>query len=78
MSIDRLYKAASAAGFAMATPEDAYASEFEASSERAEPESRVLALAPPPTEHKPTTDAMATLSSWLKGFVPGFGGRMPA
>lgn len=76
MSIERLNKAASAAGFAMATPDDEIA---DAATERA-PESvpsRAVVVTDQPGRLM-SADAAANLTSWLKGYLPGFGGRQPA
>ena len=77
MSIERLNKAASAAGFAMATPdEDA---PLETSAEREDvrtPALTVTIARPSPRLMSPET--VTTVTTWVKGYLPGFGGRQPA
>ncbi|MGD9803178.1 MAG: hypothetical protein AB7E81_06125 [Hyphomicrobiaceae bacterium] len=77
MSIERLNKAASAAGFAMATPDDD-AAEIETPIEDEMPaESRALVLATPASRilHG---DTLAALSAWAKNVWPTLGWRQPA
>lgn len=76
MSIERLTKAASAAGFAMATPDDDAV--IETSTEvDAVSEGRALVLAPP--QHRFfRTETITTVSAWAKSVWPAWGGRQPA
>lgn len=83
MSIERLQKTASAAGFAMAAPDDEM---VEAGSPaRLPPADRVAgvqvpAIVPPraPSQAQ-STDAIAAAAAWLKAYLPTyFGGRAPA
>jgi len=76
MSIERLNKAATAAGYAMATPDDeapATTTDTEASIEQ----SRALVVA----EEAPrllSADAATSITNWVKGHLSGFGWRQPA
>ena len=78
MSIERLNKAASAAGFAMATPDDEPFIEATAERDAVVAPSRAVVVA----DQSPrliSSDAASTLATWLKGYLPGFGsGRQPA
>jgi len=77
MSIERLNKAASAAGFAMATPDDD-AALIEAPAED-ETQVRTRALVPAtPANRLPGTDALSALSAWAKTVWPTLGWRQPA
>lgn len=78
MSMDALQKAAEAAGYAMAFAED------EPIEDRA-PQSRALVLMQHPVDRAPpvagssASDAIASASSWVRAYLPGyFGGRAPA
>lgn len=87
MNIDRLNKAATAAGFAMATPDDdgvgaelTPARHRLVSSDAMEPvvPSRALTVR---TNTQPTlssSSAFATLGDWLKSCLPARGWRAPA
>lgn len=77
MSIERLNKAASAAGFAMATPDDEHAPETTPERDEATAQSRAVVVADRPTGLL-SADAASSISNWLKGYLPGFGGRQPA
>ena len=77
MSIERLNKAASAAGFAMATPDDEGAPEATADQEATSTPSRAIAVADRPAGLL-SAEAASSVSNWLKGYLPGFGGRQPA
>lgn len=75
MSIERLNKAASAAGFAMATPDDDAVTETAPEAEA--PPSRAVAI----VEQAPRPSAVETLhglTGWLKGHLPAIGWRQPA
>jgi hypothetical protein len=75
MSIERLNKAASAAGFAMATPDDEAATET-AEREAAAPSRAVIVN--DQASRLLSAEAQSRISNWLKGYLPGFGGRQPA
>lgn len=77
MSIERLNKAASAAGFAMATPDDEVATEASTARDADPVSSRAVVVAEQPARLM-SADAAASLTNWLKGCLPGFGGRQPA
>ncbi|MDX2157837.1 MAG: hypothetical protein SFW09_15165 [Hyphomicrobiaceae bacterium] len=76
MSIDSLNKAATAAGFAMATPDDDML-DAASSAKVAEPEHRSVALVPV-ARPVPGDQAMSTLTGWVKSYLPAFGWRAPA
>jgi hypothetical protein len=77
MSIERLNKAATAAGFAMATPDDEAAPETPAEHEATSAPSRAIVVPDQPTRLL-STDAASSVSTWLKGYLSGFGWRQPA
>jgi hypothetical protein len=76
MNIERLNKAASAAGFAMATPDDD-AAVVEAPADEVSSEARALVPAKL-AGHRLTGDALTALSTWAKGVWPTWGWRLPA
>lgn len=77
MTIERLNKAASAAGFAMATPEDDLAKIEAPAEDEARDETRALVPAVPASRlfHG---EALTTLSNWAKSVWPAWGWRQPA
>jgi len=77
MSIERLNKAVTAAGYAMATPDDDAVIESTPDREVPAP-SRAVVLVDPTPQRSVPVDAVNGLSGWLKGYLPGFGGRQPA
>jgi hypothetical protein len=78
MSIERLYKAASAAGFAMATPDDDVAADTLKPSPAQPAESRALALATERARFVAAADGIANATSWLRSHLPAIGWRAPA
>ena len=76
MSIERLNKAASAAGFAMATPDDDTPIEPVVDREARTPALTVAVAPSSPRLVSP--EAVTSLTNWVKGHLPGFGGRQPA
>ena len=77
MSIERLNKAASAAGFAMATADDEVATDTSTARDADPASSRAVIVAEQPARLM-SADAATSLTNWLKGYLPGFGGRQPA
>ena len=78
MDIERLQKAATAAGYAMAAFEDEAADDVPAPANVLVP-GMALMLEPPAS--RPTLaarDAVSTGSAWLKSLLPAIGGRAPA
>lgn len=78
MSIERLNKAATAAGFAMATPDDDVAVEVRAPESAHEPASRAVVVSSGPERQGTTAEAMTSLTGWFKGYLPGMGWRAHA
>ena len=77
MSIERLNEAASAAGFAMATPDDDV-EKVEAPAEE-EVHSKARALVPSAgVGHSWSGDTLTMLSTWARGVWPTWGWRQPA
>jgi hypothetical protein len=76
MSIERLNKAASAAGFAMATP-DYDVAKVEAPGDEMRKEGRALVPATPAGRFL-SGDTLTTFSTWAKGVWPTLGWRQPA
>ena len=77
MSIERLNKAASAAGFAMATPDYDVAKVEAPGEDETRREGRALVPATPAARLL-SGDALTTLSTWAKGVWPTLGWRQPA
>ena len=77
MSIERLNKAATAAGFAMATPDDDVADATETVHSMQDAPSRAVVVAEPP-QRPLASGTDISVAAWLKGFWPSFGGRQPA
>ena len=77
MNIERLNKAASAAGFAMATPDDDAAVVEAPADDEVSSEARALVPAKF-AGHRLSGDALTTLSTWAKGVWPTWGWRLPA
>jgi hypothetical protein len=81
MSIESLLKAADAAGYAMAAPDD---DPFETPARRAEVQhstQRVVVIHAPsqPTRVGHPTESLTVAAEWIKGHLPSmFGGRAPA
>jgi len=77
MGIERLNKAATAAGFAMATPDDDIEAAAPIPVETSS--SRAVVVAEPVGARPPSPETVSTIKGWLKGYMPGFGGgRQPA
>jgi len=76
MSIELLNKAASAAGYAMATPDDDAIVEAHDEAKALVPSRAVVVAEPLP--HLGASDAVAGLTTWVKGYWAGFGWRQPA
>jgi hypothetical protein len=77
MSIERLNKAASAAGFAMATPDDDVEVETKVEAAVEAIPSRALVLVSDAAPKGLSAD-LASISAWIKGHMPSFGWRQPA
>ena len=74
MSMERLNRAAEAAGFAMAAPDD---EEVIVAVEQEQP-SRALALVSP-TAPRPPVDMITVATAWVRSVLPtAIGGRAPA
>ena len=79
MSIERLQKAADAAGYAMAGVEDDLVSDDVVAASPMPAAGTALMLAPPVSRHTSVPrDVVASGSAWLKSMLPAFGGRAPA
>lgn len=79
MSIENLYRAANAAGFAMAAPDDDVLVDPRTSPVRAEDAGRaVVALTPGDAERSPLRETLTEASGWVRGLLPTLGGRAPA
>ncbi len=79
MSIDKLYRAAEAAGFAMATPDDDTAissSQIETQAEVGT--SRAVALIAPRGSADTAPASWTAMTTWLREHLPVVGGRAPA
>ncbi len=77
MSIERLNKAVTAAGYAMATPDDDAAVEAPVEAKSASTPSRAVVVADP-LPRLGATEAVNGFSSWVKNYWAGFGWRQPA
>jgi len=77
MSIERLNKAASAAGFAMATPDDDPITVPETDATALVAPSRAVVVAEP-QPRLGASEALTGLTNWAKGYWSGFGWRQPA
>ena len=85
MSIERLQKAANAAGYAMAAVEDDEDGDDVSAASPVRPMGTALMLAPPvllqtsgPRHVAGPRDIIVSSSAWLKSLLPAFGGRAPA
>ena len=78
MSIERLNKAATAAGYAMATPDDDVAVEERLTEAAEEPASRAVVVSNSPARQATTGESITRLTGWLKGYLPGMGWRAHA
>ena len=78
MSIERLNKAATAAGFAMATPDDDATVDVRAPEPTDEPASRALVLTSSASQRPSSAQSQSRLSDWVRGYLPGMGWRAPA
>lgn len=77
MSMERLNRAAMAAGFAMAAPDDEIDA-IEAAPRMEEAPGRQVAVYVPPAP-RAAADMLAVASSWVRGLLPAsMGGRAPA
>lgn len=76
MGMDRLNTAATAAGYAMATPEDDTEALVAPAIERPEP-GRALMVVPAAQPISAMQNVSAAVT-WLRGHLPTFGGRAPA
>lgn len=77
MSIESLNKAATAAGFAMATPEDDTVAEALESDKTELAESRALVLANTQA-YASGSDSLTRVTEWVKSHFPSVGWRAPA
>lgn len=78
MSMERLNRAAMAAGFAMAAPDDDEMDAAEAAPRTEEAPGRQVAVYVPPTA-RAATDMLAAASGWVRGLLPAsMGGRATA
>lgn len=79
MSIEDLYRAANAAGFAMAAPDDEAVVDAPTSPRRGEELARaVVAPAPVDAERSALRETLTEASGWVRGLLPTLGGRAPA
>jgi hypothetical protein len=78
MNLDRLNKAATAAGYAMATPDDDPVDQAVAASKPAGADSRALVLADQTSQRTPSAETVSHVTNWLKSHIPSFGWRAPA
>ena len=81
MGIETLQKAALAAGFVMATPDDDPPGEeiFAAADEEVwQPASGQWLLASGPSRRSVARDTMASAAAWIRDHLPQMGGRAPA
>lgn len=78
MNLDRLNKAATAAGYAMATPDDDPVDQAVVAAPQAAGESRALVLADQTSRRTPSAETISHVTNWLKGYIPSFGWRAPA
>lgn len=81
MSIESLLKAADAAGYAMAAPDDDAVETPVRRAELLHSAHRAVALRPPsqPTRSGRPAETLAVATDWIKGYLPSmFGGRAPA
>lgn len=77
MSIERLNMAASAAGYAMATPDEDAIVETQAAVKASVAPSRAVVVAEPPPRLS-ASEAVSGVTTWVKGYWAGFGWRQPA
>jgi hypothetical protein len=80
MTIDRLEQAASAAGFAMAAPDD-WIDEAATAPKAKEAVGRglIVQLAPTAIVSRPASEALTTATNWFRGHLPAaHGGRATA
>jgi hypothetical protein len=78
MSIERLNKAASAAGFAMATPDDDSIM-IDDTPVEVDVTGQARALVPSLPVHRiQFTDSLNSFAAWMKGVWPSLGWRQPA
>ena len=77
MSIERLNKAATAAGFAMATPDDEAPLESKSEAEVAASESRAMVVADP-SSRLLSPDTASSITNMVRNYLSGFGWRQPA
>lgn len=78
MSIEQLNKAASAAGFAMATPDDELALEAKGDERREPSPTRALVAPPSSAARTPSPETVTAVTTWIRGHLPAFGWRQPA
>ncbi len=76
MSIERLNRAAAAAGFAMATPDDELVAEETTAVEAEKTVSRAIVLASPVRSARP--ESVLNVSHWFRAHIPVWGWRAPA
>ena len=77
MSIEQLNKAASAAGYAMATPDEDGVVQTRAEVEAVPAPSRAVVVAEPALKLSPS-ETVTNLTNWAKGYWAGSGWRQPA
>ena len=78
MSIERLNKAATAAGYAMATPDDELPVEVRTAARVETPVSRSVVLASNTPQEASTGESITRMAGWLKSYLPAMGWRAPA
>jgi len=79
MSIDVLNKAAKAAGYAMAAPDEDTLVETKWTDPIGEAAGRGIVPAGKATEKRPgSIDSVLAFAGWMRSMIPSFGGRAPA
>ncbi len=78
MSIERLNKAATAAGYAMATPDDDIPVEAGPAEMVEEPASRAVVVSNSALRHETAAESFTRMTSWFKSYLPGTGWRAHA
>ena len=78
MSIEHLNKAAPAAGFAMATPDDDVPAATPTVEPAEAPASRAVVLAGTARDQASKAESISRMTGWFKAYLPGMGWRAPA
>ncbi len=79
MSMDVLNKAAKAAGYAMAAPDEDTLGDTKWVGPSGEAAGRGIVPAGTATEKRSgTVDSVMTFAGWMRSMIPSFGGRAPA